>query len=224
MKKAFILIISILSFIAIQSTAQGRYNGYVITNENDTVYGVVEFGNPALQAVRVTFTDYEVHEPVQLEPFQIKRYYANNQTFQSKIYDLDEGLDYGYAVFMEVIEDGAVTFYKYWNNDKRRFEKLLEDAKFKATTDSVKKLNVSLDQPILSKVDAAIEWIEKAYNNLKDKEKFTKSEKNVISRSVDFLATLYSFKRDKSRGKDQKAYDEFDAKYNFYDKLHDKYQ
>lgn len=128
MKKAFILIISILSFIAIQSTAQGRYNGYVITNENDTVYGVVEFGNPALQAVRVTFTDYEVHEPVQLEPFQIKRYYANNQTFQSKIYDLDEGLDYGYAVFMEVIEDGAVTFYKYWNNDKRRFEKLLEDA------------------------------------------------------------------------------------------------
>jgi hypothetical protein len=103
-------------------------------------------------------------------------------------------------------------------------KKLLEDAKFKASIDSVKKLNVALDQPILVKVDAAIEWIEKAYNNLKDKDKFTKPEKNVISRSVDFLATLYSYKRDKSRGKDQKAYDEFDAKYNFYDTLHDKYQ
>lgn len=103
-------------------------------------------------------------------------------------------------------------------------KKLLEDAKFKATTDSVKKLNVALDEPIIAKVDAAIEWIEKAYSNLKDKEKFNKSEKNVMSRSVDFLATLYSFKRDKSRGKDQKAYDEYDAKYNFYDKLHDKYQ
>jgi hypothetical protein len=103
-------------------------------------------------------------------------------------------------------------------------KKLTEDAKFKASVDSVKKLNVALDQPILIKVDAAIEWIEKAYNVLKDKEKFTKSEKNVISRSVDFMATLYGFKRDKARGKDQKAYDDYDAKYNFYDKLHDKYQ
>jgi hypothetical protein len=103
-------------------------------------------------------------------------------------------------------------------------KKLVEDTKFKASVDSVKKLNVALDQPILAKVDAAIEWIEKAYNQLKDQEKFTKPEKNVISRSVDFLATLYGFKRDKSRGKDQKAYDEFDAKFNFYDTLHDKYQ
>jgi hypothetical protein len=103
-------------------------------------------------------------------------------------------------------------------------KKLLEDAKFKASIDSVKKLNVALEQPILAKVDAAIEWIEKAYNDLKDKDKFTKPEKNVISRSVDFLATLYGYKRDKSRGKDQKAYDEYDAKYNFYDTLHDKYQ
>ncbi len=103
-------------------------------------------------------------------------------------------------------------------------KKLLEDAKFKATTDSVKKLNVALEQPIIAKVDAAIEWIEKSYNNLKEKEKFNKSEKNVMSRSVDFLATLYGYKRDRSRGKDQKAFDDYDAKYNFFDKLHDKYQ
>jgi hypothetical protein len=128
MRKAFVLVISILCFAVIESTAQGRYNGYVITNEDDTITGIIEVGNPALQAVRVIFTDYEVHTPVQLEPFQIKRYYANNQLFQSKIYDVDEGLDYGYAVFMEVVEDGHVTFYKYWNNDKRRFELLLEDA------------------------------------------------------------------------------------------------
>lgn len=127
MRKALVLVISILCFAVIQSTAQGRYNGYVITNENDTITGVVEIGNSALQAVRVVFTDYEVHQPVQLEPFQIKRYYVNNQTFQSKIYDLDEDLNYGYAVFMEVVEDGPVVFYKYWNNQKRRFETILED-------------------------------------------------------------------------------------------------
>ena len=103
-------------------------------------------------------------------------------------------------------------------------KKLLEDNKFKASIDSVKKLNMALDQPIMTKVDAAIEWIEKSYNKLKEKDKYTKPEKNVISRSVDFLATLYGYKRDKSRGKDQKAYDDYDAKYNFFDKLHDKYQ
>lgn len=72
-------------------------------------------------------------------------------------------------------------------------------------------------------MDAAIEWIEKAFNAVKDKEKLERVEKNVASRSVDFLATLYQSKRDKVRGKDQKAYDALDLKFNEYDKLHDKY-
>ncbi len=102
-------------------------------------------------------------------------------------------------------------------------KKIAFDAAFKAQVDSIKKLNVALEAPIKEKVDGAIEWITKAYDVIKDKEKLERSEKNVASRSVDFLATLYAFKRDKSRGKDQKASDEFDAKYNVYDKLHDKY-
>jgi hypothetical protein len=102
-------------------------------------------------------------------------------------------------------------------------KKIAFDAAFKAQVDSIKKLNVALEAPIKEKVDGAIEWITKAYDVIKDKEKLERSEKNVASRSVDFLATLYAYKRDKSRGKDQKASDEFDAKYNVYDKLHDKY-
>lgn len=94
---------------------------------------------------------------------------------------------------------------------------------FKAQIDSIKKLNFVLEPKIQEKVDASIEWIEKAFNSLKDKEKLVRIEKNILSRSVDFLATLYSYKRDKTRGKDQKASDEFDEKFNFYDKLHDKY-
>lgn len=103
-------------------------------------------------------------------------------------------------------------------------KKIAMEAQFKAQQDSIKKLNVVLDAPIKEKVDAAVEWIEKAYAVIKDKDKLERAEKNVASRSVDFLATLYAYKRDKVRGKDQKAYDEFDAKYNAYDKLHDKYQ
>ena len=98
------------------------------------------------------------------------------------------------------------------------------DAFYKAQLDSVRKINTSLDAPIKENVDAAIDWIDKAFNVIKDKEKLERGEKNVALRSVDFLATLYAYKRDKARGKDQKAFDEFDAKFNIYDQLHDKYQ
>lgn len=103
-------------------------------------------------------------------------------------------------------------------------KKIAFDAAFKAQQDSIKKLNVVLDPLIKSKVDAAIEWITKSYDVLKDKEKLERTEKSVASKSVDFLATLYGYKRDKLRGKDQKASDEADLKFNIFDKLHDKYQ
>ena len=103
-------------------------------------------------------------------------------------------------------------------------KKVAFDAFYKAKIDSVRKINTSLEAPIKENVDAAIEWIDKAYNVIKDKEKLERGEKNVALRSVDFLATLYAYKRDKARGKDQKVFDEFDAKFNIYDQLHDKYQ
>lgn len=103
-------------------------------------------------------------------------------------------------------------------------KKVAFEAAFKAQQDSIKKLNVVLEAPIKEKVDASIEWITKAFDVIKDKEKLEKGEKNVALRSVDFLATLYAYKRDKTRGKDQKASDDFDLKFNIYDKLHDKYQ
>jgi len=102
-------------------------------------------------------------------------------------------------------------------------KKLAFDAKFKAQQDSIKKLNLALDAPMKAKVDQAIEWIENAFNIIKDKPTLTRSEKNVAARSVDFLATLYSSKRDKNRA-NQKVYDELDAKFNKYYQLHDKYQ
>ena len=102
-------------------------------------------------------------------------------------------------------------------------KKLVFDAKFKAQQDSIKKLNLVLDAPMKAKVDQAIEWIENAFNIIKDKATLNRNEKNVASRSVDFLATLYASKRDKNRA-NQKLYDELDAKFNKYDMLHDKYQ
>jgi hypothetical protein len=102
-------------------------------------------------------------------------------------------------------------------------KKKIFEAGFKAQVDSIKRLNAALDAPTQEKVDNAIEWITKAFNVIKDKEKMVKSERNVASSSVRFLINLYAYKRDKARSKDPKAMDAYDALYNSYDKLYEKY-
>ena len=72
-------------------------------------------------------------------------------------------------------------------------------------------------------IDVSSEWMEKSFAVLKDKANKINSEKNVLNKTVDFLANIYQYKRDKAKGKDQKAYDAFDAKYKQFDALHDKY-
>lgn len=94
------------------------------------------------------------------------------------------------------------------------------DAKFKLQADAIKNANAELEKPLAASSDASIEWLEKAFSILKDKATKTQSEKNCYNKSVDFLANLYSYKRDKARGKDPKAYDLFDAKFKLYDSLH----
>ena len=107
--------------------------------------------------------------------------------------------------------------------DKDPKKKAAADAKFKEQTDGLKKLNADIEKPLMENLDNSIDWIEKSYTILKAKSDRNKTEKSVINKSVDFLANLYAYKRDKVRGKDLKAYDAFDAKYKEYDTLHGKF-
>ncbi len=93
----------------------------------------------------------------------------------------------------------------------------------KATIDALKAANAGIDVTIIKSADEAIEWLEKAYNAMKDIAKRTKVETNCLNKSVDLLANVFSYRRDKVKTKDPKAYDAFDAKYKVYDALHDKY-
>lgn len=72
--------------------------------------------------------------------------------------------------------------------------------------------------------DKAIEWLEKGYNVLKAKTNREKNESLSLNRSVDYLAILYQWKRERSKGTNPKDYDAFDAKYKLYDSEHDKYK
>ena len=75
----------------------------------------------------------------------------------------------------------------------------------------------------MDNLDTAIEWLEKSYAILKNKTTRTNTEKSVINKTVDFLANLYTYKRDRVRGKDLKAFDAYEAKFKEYDALHAKY-
>jgi len=102
-------------------------------------------------------------------------------------------------------------------------KKAAVEAKAKAEAEPFLKANAALEPSISQQVDQAIEWLQKAYAILKDKSSRTNSERSVINRSVDWLANLYAYKRDRARGKDNAAFDAFEAKYKEFDALHNKF-
>ena len=107
--------------------------------------------------------------------------------------------------------------------DKDPKKKAAQDAKFKADTDVIKNANTAIEKPLMDNLDLAIEWLEKSYTALKSKAEKSKTEKSIANKSVDFLANLYAYKRDRVRGKDLKAFDAYDAKYKEFDALHGKF-
>lgn len=114
--------------------------------------------------------------------------------------------------------NAGVLYYNLFNALEDRYYNLRgESAELKTQRDAV----VKQEQEAAS---TAIEWIEKGYNILKVKEGRQKNESLSLNRSVDFLANLYLWKRDRARGINPKDYDAFDAKYKQFDAEHDKYK
>jgi hypothetical protein len=95
--------------------------------------------------------------------------------------------------------------------------------KLTAAQAPIKAVNAALEFELQKNMDIAIESIDKAYTILKDKANKSRTENNVLSKSVDFLANMYTIKRDKFRGKDSKQFDLYDAKFKEFDALHGKY-
>lgn len=155
-----------------------------------------------------------------------KKAYAKNS--QNGIAAFNVGVIY-YNVFNEYDDKYAANIRTMQGlNADRPVEKdpkkkAAADAALKAKTDPIRKANADLEKPLMENLDQSVEWLEKAYSALKDKSGRSSTEKSVLNKSVDFLANLYGYKRDRNRGKDSKAYDAFDAKYKEYDALHGKF-
>jgi len=114
--------------------------------------------------------------------------------------------------------NAGVLYYSIFGQlDDQYYNLRGESAALKAQREAV----VKDQQDVAAK---AIEWLEKGYNALKAKPNREKNESSSLNRAVDYLANLYLWKRDKSRGANTKDYDAFDAKYKQFDSEHDKYK
>ena len=96
------------------------------------------------------------------------------------------------------------------------------EAKAKAEIEPIKKANVELEVKIIEAADIAIEWLEKTEKTLKEKTEKNKVELTSYKNTVKNLGQLFEYKREKSKVKDPKAYDAFDAKSKFYFGIFDK--
>jgi hypothetical protein len=114
--------------------------------------------------------------------------------------------------------NAGVLYYSFFGQlDDQYYNLRGESAALKAQREAV----VKQQQEYASK---SIEWLEKGYNVLKAKQTRDKNESSSLNRAVDYLANLYLWKRDKSRGTNAKDYDAYDAKYKVFDSEHDKYK
>jgi hypothetical protein len=109
---------------------------------------------------------------------------------------------------------------KQLSDEKDPKKKAAVTTQLKPQTDALKARNAELEKKEIEYADAAVEWFEKSYTLLSSKTTKTTQDKNLTNKTVDFLANLYQYKAGKARGKDQKAFDEYDAKYKKYDALH----
>ncbi|TKK68961.1 hypothetical protein FC093_09715 [Ilyomonas limi] len=76
--------------------------------------------------------------------------------------------------------------------------------------------------------DSAIAWLEKGYEILKAKTDRDRIEANSLDHAVDYLANLYMWKREQTKGTNSAAatkdYDKYDAKFKQFDAEHGKYK
>ncbi|HEX6914140.1 MAG TPA: hypothetical protein VF145_02795 [Chitinophagaceae bacterium] len=98
-------------------------------------------------------------------------------------------------------------------------KKAANDARIRKEVDALKAINAGIEKTQHAFADKSLQWLETSYNTLSKKSTLDRSEKNVIGKSVDYLANLALWKRDKAKG-NAAEYDKWDALYKKYDALH----
>lgn len=120
----FTIIFLILSGFPVLAQTDFR-NGYYITHENDTVFGLVDYRGEVRNSQTCVFKKNDVAEPVRFNPSEIQAYrFTDGKFYISKL--INTG-DEEKTVFLEFLVDGITNLYFF--RDISNYLYFLEDKK-----------------------------------------------------------------------------------------------
>lgn len=113
----FLKVIILLVAVTISSMVNGQLNfkkGYIITNDNDTVYGKIDDGGSTRNARVCLFKEGKGKKVVKYRPGQIQAYrMTDDKYYASKVIEIKDNPK---PVFLEVVVKGEVNLYHHWKN------------------------------------------------------------------------------------------------------------
>lgn len=135
-----ILIILILSGVYVSAQTDFR-NGFYITLENDTVYGLVDYRGEVRNSQTCVFKKNEVAEPVRFDPAEIQAYRFTDGKFyiSKKINTGDEEK----TVFLEFLVNGITNLYFF--RDINNYTYFIEDKNGKLLVLSNEKITSNVE-------------------------------------------------------------------------------
>lgn len=115
--KNFLKVIVLLVCVTFSSVVSGQINfkkGYIITNDNDIIYGKIDDGGAGRNARICLFKEGNGKKVVKYRPGQIKAYrMTDDKYYASKVIEIK---DKPKAIFLEVVVKGKVDLYHHWKN------------------------------------------------------------------------------------------------------------
>lgn len=180
----------------------GNFSPADISQRFDDEYN----GNSLTAPLAMNYGDYFMNDKKlkELKPEDKKPYTEKAAKSFIKAYELD-------AKNVLAIYNAAVINYVLWGD--------ADDAALaiRGITADIKNRRAQADKVAMAAADKALELLEKAYKLLDDNAAKTNLEKNSEKNAAKFLANLYLWKRDKSKGKPT-DYDMYDKKFQSFDK------
>jgi hypothetical protein len=149
MKNKYLLV----SFLIIQFLSQNLLSqvdfrkGYIITNQNDTVYGLIDYRGEMKNSKQCSFIKEGESIVNVYKPFDIKAYrFINSKYYLSKAIPIDNQVNF---VFAEFLIDGVVDLFHYNELDKDYFFLETIDKKLIELTNN--EVEVNIDSKLYTK-------------------------------------------------------------------------
>jgi hypothetical protein len=119
MKTQLLLLIGIIQLAGLNVVAAELYNGYIITHENDTIYGKIEYLPDAKYRTSLIFYDKDGRE-CRFSPTDIKAFYLENDNryFESREISTNDTKE---TLFLRCLVKGEVSLFMLRGKNETRF-------------------------------------------------------------------------------------------------------